>query len=101
MNGERLCRAGVDGVGTPRCYYLPQPPYTDEARKAKLSGSLLIEGVVYKDGSLKNLRLMRGLLFGLSDTALRTVATWKCNPAMLNGEPVAVYVPIEITFKMY
>jgi TonB family protein len=101
VNGERIYRAGANGVGSPNCHFMPSPPYTDEARKAGLSGSLVIEGVVYRDGSVKDLRVVRGLMFGLNDSALRMMATWKCDPVSFNGEPVSVYVPFEVTFRVY
>ncbi|HET7108173.1 MAG TPA: energy transducer TonB [Candidatus Acidoferrum sp.] len=101
INGERVYRAGVQGAGTPKCSYVPNPPYTDEARKFDLSGSLILLAVVEPNGSVKPFRIERGLPFGLNASSLKTLQNWKCTPAMFDGEPVAVLVPMEVTFRVY
>src|SRR5260370_2430811 len=40
--GGGVFRAGVNGVGSPMCIYCPQPEYSDEARKAKYQGTVLL-----------------------------------------------------------
>ncbi len=101
VNGERVYRAGAQGVGMPKCYYTPNPPYTDEARKFRLSGTVLLLALVEANGSLKPLRIERGLPFGINEYSLKLLPTWKCSPAMLDGNPVAALIPIEITFRLF
>lgn len=101
INGERIYRAGQQGVGMPKCHYMPNPPYTDEARRFNLSGSLVIEGVVDTHGAVRNPRIVRGLPFGLNEITARTLSTWKCDPALMSGQPVSTFVPFEVTFHLY
>jgi outer membrane biosynthesis protein TonB len=101
INGEKVYRAGVQGAGTPKCTYTPNPPYTDEARKFGLSGTILLVAVVEPNGNMKPFRIERGLPFGLNDNSFRALQTWRCDPAMFDGNPVTVLVPIEVTFRLY
>lgn len=101
INGEKVFRAGVDGAGTPKCTYAPNPPYTDEARKFDFSGTVVLLVVVEPNGTVKPFRIERGLPFGLNDSSLKTLQNWKCTPAMLDENPVAVLVPMEVTFRLY
>jgi TonB family protein len=71
------CRNG------PTCRGLP---YTKEAKKAKVKGIVLVQGVIGLDGRITNLRVVKALGYGLDESALKTLKT--CNPAIgPNGEP--------------
>ena len=95
---EKPFRAGAEGVTMPKCTYMPSPYYTKEAKKAKVKGVLLVEGVVALDGRITNLRVLKALGYGLDESALKTMKTWQCNPAIPNGEPVPALVPFKIDF---
>jgi len=83
----------------PKCTYMPSPHYTKEAKKAKVKGVVLVEGVVGLDGRITNLRVLKALGYGLDESALKTLKTWQCNPAIgPNGEPVPALVPFKIDF---
>jgi TonB family protein len=100
--GGGVFRAGINGVGMPSCYYHPEPPYSDEARKAKYQGVVLVEAVVALDGHLSNLRIIKSPGLGLDEGTIATVKTWRCKPSIgPNGKPVPSLVPIEVTFRLY
>ncbi len=80
---------------------MPNPPYTDQAREFRLSGTLVIEGIVDTNGTIRHFRVVRGLPFGLNEISAKTMTAWKCDPANLEGKPVSAYVPFEITFQLY
>ncbi len=101
FQGERVYRAGVNGVGIPTCDYMPYPNYSDDARTFRFSGTILIEGIVWRDGTVKLFRFERGAPYGLNQATLRTVNTWRCKPAMFEGKPIPVFVPFEITVRLY
>jgi len=94
-------RAGVNGVGIPRCAVKPDPEYTDEARIARMNGSLVVEVLVTSEGSVIEPRIVQGLPFGLNNSALATLKRWHCEPALKEGIPVTVLVPIEMTFRIF
>jgi protein TonB len=100
--GGGAFRAGVNGVGSPSCFYMPQPPYSDEARKAKYSGIVLVDVVVTADGRITQMHVLKSPGLGLDETTINTLRTWRCKPAMgPSGKAVAVEVPIEVTFRLY
>jgi TonB family protein len=99
VNGEKVYPAGINGVGLPSCYYMPNPDYTEAAREAGFSGIVTAEGVVGSDGLVKAVRIVKGAPFGIDEAVIKTVSTWKCKPAMLEGKPVPTIVPLEMNFR--
>jgi TonB family protein len=89
------------GGALPNCFYMPNAPYSDAARKGKLSGALLVEGIVTTDGRVSSPRIIKGFPPGLNESILDTLKTWRCKPAMQNGVPASVLVPFEVTFRLY
>jgi TonB family protein len=98
---QGIPRAGRNGVTVPSGVYMPAPDYTDPARIAKINGGIVLLVTVSEEGRAENPHILKGLPFGLNQAALNTVRTWKFRPATLDGKPVAVKVPIEVTFRLY
>ena len=83
------------------CIYCPLPEYSDEARKAKYQGTVLLEITVTLDGRVLDPRVVRGPGLGLEEKAMSTVRTWKMRPATgPNGKPVTCRAWIEIGFRL-
>jgi periplasmic protein TonB len=100
--GGGAFRAGVNGVGTPSCYYQPAPEYSDEARKVKYQGAVVLQGTVTVDGRFVNISVLKGVGMGLEEKAIAAIKTWRCKPALgPNGKPVPTIVPVEVTFRLY
>jgi periplasmic protein TonB len=93
--------AGTRGVTVPRVIYNPEPSFSDEARKAKAQGRVLLLLVVGPDGRTHNLRVQSSLGMGLDEKALDAVRTWRFLPATLNGQPVAAQIAVEVDFRLY
>jgi TonB family protein len=89
------------GVSPPRAVFAPDPEYSEEARKAKYQGTCVLWVVIGPDGRVRDLRVARTLGLGLDEKAMEAVKTWKFEPAMKDGKPVAVQINIEITFRLY
>ena len=80
----------------------PLPQYTEQARKARVEGIVVLQAVVRKDGTVDSFRVLRGLGYGLDESAINTIATkWRFRPGTLNGQPVDVQANIEVSFKLY
>src|SRR5229473_746983 len=92
---------GPYDVTQPRPVYDPDPDDSDAARKAKYQGSVLLWLVVGPEGRPHNIRVQRSLGMGLDERALAAVSTWRFQPATLNGQPVAVEVNVEVSFRLY
>ena len=89
------------GVSAPRTLYAPDPEYSEEARRARVQGSVLLALIVGPDGNPHDLHLMRSLGMGLDDKALEAVRTWRFEPARKDGVPVAVRISVEVNFRLY
>jgi periplasmic protein TonB len=89
------------GVLAPRPIYAPDPEYSEEARKAKFQGSVVLSAIIGPDGLPRNLRVRRSLGLGLDQKALEAVARWRFEPALKDGHPVAVEINIEVLFRLY
>jgi TonB family protein len=89
------------GVSAPRAIYDPDPEYSEEARKAKYQGSVVLQAVIAPDGHPRDLRVVRSVGMGLDEKAVEAVRKWKFEPAQKDGRPVAVLVQIEVAFRLY
>ena len=89
------------GVSAPIPIYQPEPPYSEEARKAKYQGTLVMWIVVDAQGRVTQEQIVKPLGMGLDQKALGTVKTWKFIPAKRNGTPVPVQVDVEVTFRLF
>lgn len=89
------------GVSAPRPIYAPDPEYSDEARKAKFQGSVVLAVVIGADGRPRDIRVSRSVGMGLDEQAESAVRNWRFEPAMKDGRPVAVIVEVEVVFRLY
>jgi TonB family protein len=88
------------GVTAPRPLREVRPSYTKEALARKISGIVLVQGVVQTDGTLRDVRVIRSLdaVYGLDDEALKAARQWQFAPGTKDGQPTSVSVTIELTF---
>ena len=89
-------------VSAPIPIYKPEPAYSEEARKAKYQGTVVLWIVVDAQGNVNHdVRVVKPLGLGLDEKAVETVRTWKFKPAMRNGVPVPVRVIVEVSFRLF
>jgi TonB family protein len=88
------------GVTPPRLLREVRADYTDEARRANVTGEVLLEIVVRRDGSVGDIRILRRLGSGLDDRAVQAVRQWRFAPSRLKGVPVDVIVEVGVEFKL-
>lgn len=100
--------AGVGGgvydvggnVTAPVGIYTPDPQYSEEARKAKYSGVVVVEIIVDAQGNVRDAQVVKPVGLGLDEKALEAVRTWKFKPGLKNGVPVATRVGVEVSFRL-
>jgi periplasmic protein TonB len=100
--------AGVGGgvydiggnVAAPVPIYEPDPQYSEEARKAKYSGTVLVEIIVDAQGNVRDAQVVKNVGMGLDEKALEAVRTWRFKPGSKNGVPVATRVAVEVYFRL-
>jgi protein TonB len=99
--GGGVFRPGTGGVGYPSCAYCPEPKYSEEARKAKYQGTVVLQAVITPDGRAIEIQVVKGPGLGLEEKAIEAVQQWRFKPAIgPGGKPVAVIVPIEVNFRL-
>jgi protein TonB len=91
-----------NGVSWPVLVRQVKPQYTAEAVRAKTQGTIRLECVVERDGSVGMCEVVRSLAaaFGLDAQAVKAAQQWQFRPALRAGEPVSVRVPIELDFTL-
>jgi periplasmic protein TonB len=102
---------GGDGTGKgpygpgfipPGCAYCPYPTYTDEARHGKVQGAVTLAVLVGADGRAQDIRIVKGIGFGLDERAIETVRGWKFVPARDGAKhAVAAWVTVEAVFRLF
>jgi TonB family protein len=79
----------------------PEPQYTEAARLAGVSGTVVLRAVFSSDGTIQNLFINRWLPFGLTTRAVQSAQRMKFSPATIDGRPVSQYIQIEYNFNLY
>lgn len=94
-------RPGGNVIGYPVCVYCPDAKYSEEARKAKFQGIVLLRVVVAADGRAADIRVVSGPGLGLEEQAVMAVQNWRFRPALgPNRKPVATQIAIEVQFRL-
>ena len=100
--GDTLHVEHVGGrVRAPNVLNTVEARFSQEARKAKYQGICLIGLTVDRNGMPENLHVIKSLDYGLNEQALDAVSHYRFNPAMKDGEPVAVNMAVEVDFRLY
>jgi len=89
------------GVTAPRVIYAPDPEFSEEARKAKFQGTVVLWIVVGVDGRPHDIGVSRSLGMGLDEKAIDAIRQWRFEPGRKDGIAVAVQVNVEVSFHLY
>jgi TonB family protein len=92
---------GSNGVSEPVAIYSPEPAYSEEARKARFEGVVMLWIIVDAQGNVRNVRIAKPLGMGLDEEAVKTVSTWRFKPSMRQGVPVPVQAEVEVRFRLF
>ena len=109
-----------DGVGTPfepeapeetfsskevdrkaKLVMKPEPSYTENARMAQVTGTIVLKGVFSASGSVVNIEVLSSLPHGLTENAIEACRKIKFFPAVKNGKRVATQMQFEFNFNLY
>lgn len=92
-------RVGGD-VTRPELISNVRPVYTELARRARVTGIVILEATIDEQGTVADVRVLKGLPMGLDRSAVEAVQQWKFKPATLKGQPVAVYYVLTVNFQI-
>ena len=87
-------------VTPPQAIYSPSPKYTKKARKSKEQGDVVLWLIVTKEGATRNIKVAQSLSPDLDKQAVDAVSTWKFQPAMKDGQQIAVQINVKLQFRL-
>ena len=88
------------GVSAPALLSGKEPEYSEEARKAKQQGIVVLYVEVDPSGHARNIRVVQSLGLGLDEKAMEAVSKWRFKPGYKDGRPVTVAATVEVTFRL-
>ena len=94
----RLYRVGGDVIAA-HALYQPRPVYPPLAIMARVQGTVMLQAILGKDGTVQDLKVLSGHPL-LVRAALDAVKTWRYQPTLLNSEPVDVLTEIDVSFNL-
>jgi TonB family protein len=106
----RCTRASEDGqwrrltgqrVTPPRLVHAADPEFSEEARRAKLSGNVMVAIHVGETGRVEDVWLLRGLGLGLDEKAMQAALQYEFQPAQYEGKPVGIMLNVEVNFQIF
>jgi len=92
-------RIGGD-VKAPTLISKHEPEYSEEARKAKLEGTVVLSLVVGEDGTPRDIRVVKPVGLGLDENAISAVTGWRFSPGTKAEVPVPVNCSVEVSFRL-
>ncbi len=97
-----IYKKGDDGLTMPAAVKEVKPSYTDAAKRERIQGSVTVEAVVQKDGTVGEVTVSRSLdqTYGLDEQAVKAAKQWRFKPGTKDGQAVVVQVEIEFTFTL-
>ena len=88
------------GVSAPVLLYKVEPEYSEEARKAKYQGTVVVDVIIDATGHVAKTKVVRSLGLGLDEKALEAIWKWRFRPGYKDGKPVTVAAEIEVNFRL-
>ena len=88
------------GVSAPKVIFQVEPEYSEDARKAKFQGTVVIALVVDEKGNPRDIRVVRPLGMGLDQKAIEAVEKWRFRPGQKDGKAVPTQATIEVSFRL-
>jgi protein TonB len=89
------------GVSAPKIIYRIEPEFSEEARKNKMQGVVILRVIIGTDGKAHDISVQRSLGMGLDEKAVDAVKQWRFDPGHKDGQPVPVQVSFEVSFRLY
>ena len=79
----------------------PEPSYTESARRAQVTGTVVLRAVFAADGGVRNILVIEGLPNGLTERAIAAARLIRFTPAMIDGKAVSMFIQLEYNFNLY
>jgi len=101
-HGALACAQPSERNATPpRLTYSTNPEFTDQARRKKVQGVVLLSVTVGADGLPHDIKVDKGIGYGLDEKAVEAVSRWRFDPARKDGQPIDKEIKVEVQFRLY
>jgi TonB family protein len=90
----------VGSVTEPVLLWKIEPEYTDEARRARVQGTVVLHIEVDTRGQAQNITVRQSLGLGLDERAIEAVRRWRFRPGYRNGKPWAASALVQVNFRL-
>jgi protein TonB len=97
---DEIFQIAEGGITVPRIISQVGPTYTEEARTAKVGGTVVLFVEITTSGTVASVVVLKGLGKGLDEGAVSSIKQWKFSPATKDGRPVAVMMTVEMNFSL-
>jgi TonB family protein len=97
---QKISRTAGAEVVSPIVIEKPEPRYTQEARVAKVQGTVLVYVEIGTDGKACNMQVTKSIGLGLDESAVDTIAQWQFQPGTRGGVPVPVQATVQVNFRL-
>ena len=84
----------------PSILHRKEPKYTKQARNSRIQGNVLLGVEVWEDGLAHNIRVIRGLGWGLDENAIEAIKNWRFVPGVKDGKAVRTRAQIRVSFRL-
>lgn len=98
---EPIYNISDEEITPPVLTYGPDPTYTDDARRANIQGTVVLDCIITSLGKTRDISVYESLDPGLDQQAIEAVRGWKFDPAIKDGQPVSVKLRVTVTFRLY
>lgn len=97
--GDQPLRVGGN-VKPPEIVHRVEPNYTEDARRSRVQGVVILEAIIDAQGNVTDVRIIKTLADGLGEEAAKAVRQWKFRPGTQNGKPVPVIFSLTVNFRL-
>ena len=87
-------------AGKPHIIHSVVPEYTKEALDAKIEGTVVLSFLVGIDGTVSDIKVLKGLGYGLDEKAIECLQHWQLSAGSNHGEPISAHATAEINFRL-
>ena len=87
-------------IKAPSVLHKVEPEYSEEARTARLQGTVIVQVVIGTNGVAGDSRIVKGLGLGLDEQAIEAISQWQFKPGVRDGQPVPVAATIEVNWRL-
>jgi len=101
IHGDEQVFTGREVTSKARILQKPEPVYPDSARKFRIEGTVVLRAVFSRNGEVTNLRVVRKLPHGLTQSAIAAARAIRFTPAIKDGKPVSMWMELQYNFNLF